>query len=135
MSIHSVKNKAKNSGQALVELALVLSFLFFLTFCITEFGRYLYQKNNATNAARSGARMAAVTSPWNPTSAAIFSAATSNFHGADVTINRTAVSGTEYQVTVTVTKPFRTAVPGVFSPSGFLSPPTSITASATMRYE
>jgi len=55
---------ARQKGQALVELALILPLLLLLVFGIIEFGRALYIKNTLSNAAREGARRAAVTTPW-----------------------------------------------------------------------
>jgi Flp pilus assembly protein TadG len=125
---NSPSKKMNNYGQALVEFALVLPILLILVFGITEFGRYLYLKNTATNGARQGARVAATTINW-AQQAPIFSAATSLIHGATVTILPIAQPTTGATVTVTITKPFASIVPN------FITTPTSITASATMRYE
>ena len=48
-------------GQSLVEFALVLPMLLVVMLMITEFGRALYQYNVLSQAARAGARVAAVT--------------------------------------------------------------------------
>ncbi|QXE92305.1 pilus assembly protein [Geomonas subterranea] len=48
-------------GQALVETAIVLPLLILLIMGLFEFGRFLYLKNTINNAARAGARAAAVT--------------------------------------------------------------------------
>lgn len=48
-------------GQAMVEMAFVLFILVLLAFGITEFGRAMYTRNMLNNAARSAARVAAVT--------------------------------------------------------------------------
>lgn len=50
-----------NSGQALVEMALVLFLLLLLVLGIFEFGRAMYIKNTLTHAARAGARAGVVT--------------------------------------------------------------------------
>jgi hypothetical protein len=47
-------------GQSLVEFALVLPMLLVVMLMITEFGRALYQYNVLSQAARAGARVAAV---------------------------------------------------------------------------
>lgn len=125
---NSLTKKPNNCGQSLVEFALVLPILVLLVFGITEFGRYLYLKNTATNGARAGARVAAVTTNW-AQKAPIFSAATSLIHGATVTITPTTQPTTGASVTVIITKPFESIVPNI------IKTPTSITASATMRYE
>ncbi len=62
-------NKIKNNrGQAIVETALSIIILFLVVFGITEFGRAMYIKNMLNNAARAGARAAAVTSNLTTTS-------------------------------------------------------------------
>lgn len=48
-------------GQALVEFAIILPFLFLLLFGIFEFGRAMFIKNSLNNAARSAVRVAVVT--------------------------------------------------------------------------
>lgn len=50
-----------STGQALVEMAIILPLLMLLVMGIFEFGRAMYIKNSLTQAARSGARVAAVT--------------------------------------------------------------------------
>ena len=50
------------TGQALVEMAIILPLLLLLVMGIFEFGRAMYIKNTLTQAARSGARAAVVTS-------------------------------------------------------------------------
>ena len=48
-------------GQALIETALIIPLLLLLVMGIFEFGRMMYMKNTLNNAARAGARAAAVT--------------------------------------------------------------------------
>lgn len=55
-----IKNKRKESGQTLVELALVLPFLVLLIFGAIEFGRILNTQLVINSAAREGARTAIV---------------------------------------------------------------------------
>lgn len=55
------------SGQALVETAIVLPLLVLLIMGLFEYGRYMYLRNTLNNAARSGARTAAVTPIYNST--------------------------------------------------------------------
>ena len=50
------------TGQVLIELAIILPLLLVLILGIFDLGRYMYTKNTLNNAARSGARVAAVTS-------------------------------------------------------------------------
>jgi Flp pilus assembly protein TadG len=61
MKILSRANRLNDKGQAMVEMALVISFLVLLVFGMTEFGRAMYTKNTLNNAARAGARVAIVT--------------------------------------------------------------------------
>ena len=49
------------TGQALVEMAIILPLLLLLVMGIFEFGRAMYIKNTLTHAARAGARAAVVT--------------------------------------------------------------------------
>lgn len=58
-------------GQVLVETACVLPLLLVLIFGMVDFGRAMYTKNTLNNAARSGARVAAVTPGLTPTSPAV----------------------------------------------------------------
>jgi Flp pilus assembly protein TadG len=53
-------------GQVLIELALVLPLLMAFAFGIVDWGRALHAKNTLVNAARSGARVAAVTPNTSP---------------------------------------------------------------------
>ena len=50
-----------STGQALVEMAIILPLLMLLIMGIISFGRAMYIKNTLTNASRAGARTAAVT--------------------------------------------------------------------------
>ena len=57
-------------GQSLVEMAMVLPLLTFLTFGLVDFGRAYYFQVSVTNAAREGARTAILniyTGPQQPT--------------------------------------------------------------------
>ena len=57
------------AGQSLVEMAMVLPVLAFLTFGLLDFGRAYYFQVSVTNAAREGARVAILniyTGPYNP---------------------------------------------------------------------
>ncbi|MDD2335374.1 MAG: TadE/TadG family type IV pilus assembly protein [Geobacteraceae bacterium] len=50
-----------STGQALVEMAIIIPLLMLLVMGIFEFGRAMYIKNTLTQAARAGARTAVVT--------------------------------------------------------------------------
>ena len=52
---------SNNIGSALVELAIILPLLVLIAFGICEFGWAMYVNNSLGNAAREGARLAAVT--------------------------------------------------------------------------
>jgi hypothetical protein len=59
----------RRAGQSLVEMAMVLPILAFLTFGLVDFGRGYYYQVSVTNAAREGARVAILniyTGPQNP---------------------------------------------------------------------
>lgn len=53
----------RQDGQTLIETAFVLFLLLLILLGITEFARAWYTKNSLKNAARQGARVAAVTTP------------------------------------------------------------------------
>ena len=147
-------------GQAMVEMAFVLSVLVLLAFGITEFGRAMYTKNTITNAARAGARQAVVTPGLTNTSnaaltltgnnctysnpsgenlvlQAVCSSLYSGINKSNVRVtisgpNPTATSGDT--ITVTVTCNFASVVPRLFGP-GAIPFPSTLTGAAAMRYE
>ena len=121
-------------GQALVELALLLPVLMLLVVGSIEFGRAFFLKNMAINAAREGARRAAVLTPWdvNAIQTTVNNAITSS-SVKNIVIDPTlapTVKGQE--VTVTVKVRFDTIVPNFLFPFKNIS---SVGGSATMRYE
>lgn len=118
-----------NSGQVIVELAIILPFLLLLVFGIAEFGRYLYLKNSATNASREGARKAAVTSPWDSSSVEAYTNALPSM--SDFTVTVTPPLGTPPAVSVRVSKKFDSIVPAIIPQLKNYS----ISAQTTMRYE
>ena len=63
----SKQSLAREDGQALVELALVVPLLLFIIFAIIDFGLAINQYNNTTNLANLGARATAVLSSSNTT--------------------------------------------------------------------
>ncbi|MDQ6884839.1 MAG: pilus assembly protein [Candidatus Dormibacteraeota bacterium] len=66
-------NPRRRLGQSLVEMAMVLPVLTFLTFGLVDFGRAYYFQVSVTNAAREGARSAILnvyTGPRTPTCSA-----------------------------------------------------------------
>ena len=63
-------HRRSRAGQSLVEMAMVLPLLAFLTFGLLDFGRAYYFQVSITNAAREGARVGILniyTGPQNPT--------------------------------------------------------------------
>jgi hypothetical protein len=72
-----MKRRDRESGQSLVEFALVVPLLFLLLFGSIEFGRVFHAHLVITSAAREGARKAIVTSNENEIRTAIKNAAAS----------------------------------------------------------
>jgi Flp pilus assembly protein TadG len=135
MVLQSVKIKSRNSGQALVETALILLILFFLMFAIIEFGRYLYLQNSVTNAAREGARAGAVAPAGSyaaDIAAAVTGALSSSTPGLYITPAPVSAPNAGESVKVNVRMSFRNVVP-LLLPQ-FLNL-TSIRATAVMRRE
>lgn len=155
MSIASFPKNENKRGQAIVETAVVLLVIVLFTFGITEFGRVMYIKNMLNNAARAGARQAALTT-WDGTpksypNIAYGSCSTTDqiekticsgllylqspievsasVTSLDPSGNQRALSGDTVTVTVTLTK----FTPVVSIMSSFISP--TITGTASMRHE
>ena len=104
-------------GQALVELALSVMLLFLLVFGIVEFGRALFIYNTLNNAAREGARRAAVTpaTTWNIDELKSFVIAKVPINQSDVVVNiepATPPTGPG-NIKVTATIQFRTIAGGI----------------------
>jgi Flp pilus assembly protein TadG len=55
--------RARQSGVALIELALIIPMLLIMTFITTEFGRALYQYNTLTKSVRDAARYLSMQPP------------------------------------------------------------------------
>jgi Flp pilus assembly protein TadG len=64
------RGRARSRGQSLVEFALVLPVFIFLLFALIDGGRLVYQNSVVSQAAREGARLAAVEASWIGSSAA-----------------------------------------------------------------
>jgi Flp pilus assembly protein TadG len=111
MTLHRLR---RTDGQAFVEFAFVLPFLVFLVLGIVQFGRGFRDYITITDAARVGAREAAV----NRTTAC--SSATTKINGMGVippgsTVSCTTTgSNTGDQVTVTISSSFSVGLPGYF---------------------
>jgi Flp pilus assembly protein TadG len=100
--VFCARSLRRESGQALVEFALVLPVLMLLVMGIIDFGFAFNQWNTAQNAAREGARIAAVsTSEATIKNRAKVTGGTINLLPTDVTIscNRPSVNNTFYDCT------------------------------------
>ncbi|MHA7269860.1 TadE family protein [Arthrobacter sp. HLT1-20] len=104
-----MKNKDSERGAAAVEAAFILPVLLLLLMGIMEFGFLFNQQISATNAAREGARNAAIhyADPGYPASvatAATAAAPTLNFAGSPaISYSSGSACGAGVKVTVTVT--------------------------------
>jgi Flp pilus assembly protein TadG len=104
----------REDGQSFVEFAFIMPFLVFLVLAIVQFGRGFHDYITITDAARVGAREAAV----HRTTAC--SSATSKINAMGVTPPGSTVgcattgSNVGDQVTVTVTSSFSVGLPGFF---------------------
>ena len=126
----SILSKLKNEkGQSAVEFALIAILLFLVVFGITEFGRAWYRADLLKNAANIGARTCAV-SKVQATAEAAAQAAIPNYNAATTTITvpNCATQAAGSPVTVTISEPFNTAVPGLLPMLG------SIAISRTATY-
>ena len=80
----------KRAGQSMVETALVLPVLMFLTFGLLDFGRAYYYQVSVTNAAREGARVSILniyTGPQTPSCTSANSWATCPVQTDDAIVN------------------------------------------------
>ncbi len=71
---HARRFRQSEAGQSLVEFTLVLPLLLVMLFAIVDFGRAFYTDSILTNAAREGARMAAVQGDSNQINSAVTNA-------------------------------------------------------------
>jgi len=150
-------------GQVLVETAIILPLLLLLIFGLIDFARAMYTKNSLNNAARSGARTAAVTKPLNNDESGVLNSGTSAtadtikinlFNAPDsviYTLNRLKVDGTTagageafpggtVKVTVTWTDfpmitPFYKIAAIITNSASQDSSVLTLTGQAAMRYE
>lgn len=122
-----------NRGQAMVEFALALPVLFLLIIGSMEFGLVINQYMVIAEAAREGARSAALGgSNATVTTVARTAASTIDISQLTVTISPADVRVRGNGVTVTVAKPVQAITPLMsrFFPSGFM-----VQGAATMRVE
>jgi hypothetical protein len=134
-AIHPKKQRRPDSGEALLEIALVLPILLVLSLGMLDFGRAFHAKNIVDAAAREACRVAVVTEVDVPLAQA---------RGLDVLskaglTGAVAVDGPDpsRMVTVTVTTRFTFVTPGLFALFGSFADPTGINmiGVSTMRKE
>ena len=80
-------SSGKREGQTLIETALILFLLLLILLGITEFARAWYTKSSLKNAARQGARVAAVTPITNLPTAPFFCTPTMTCPNSDAIVN------------------------------------------------
>ena len=135
---HNPRRRRPDSGEALVEMALVLPILLVLSLGMLDFGRAFHAKSILDQAAREGARVAVITGPPlvpGPavTRVANVLAAAGMTGGPAATVS--AVDA-DHMVTVTVTYNFQFVTPGVFSLIGAdYGNQIKMTGKSSMRYE
>jgi len=137
-STPAIKRFRPDSGEALVEMALVLPILLLLSLGMLDFGRAFHMKNIVDAAAREGCRVAVVTTPVD---VALAQGRVANIltAGGVTDAPPAQVDGPDpaKMVTVTVTARFTFVTPGLFALFGSLADPTGInmTGRASMRQE
>jgi len=122
----NLKNK---KGAALVETAFAIMLLLTIVFGIFEYGRAMFMTNALNNAAREGARRAAVSPAPIDINAYVRSCIPFDTPGLEITTSiTTPTPGSGDPVTVTLTLPFRAL-------TGIIPVPDNLSGEATMRYE
>ena len=133
----AIKRPRRDSGEALVEMALVLPILLVLSLGMLDFGRAFHMKNIVDAAAREGCRVAVVTAP----DVGIVQGRVATVLAAGGVIGAPPAQvdgpGADKMITVTVTARFTFVTPGLFALFGSLADPTGInmTGKASMRKE
>lgn len=129
-------------GVSLIEFAMILPFLFVLTFVVIDLSRAFYIKSMITAAAREGARVAAVTpDPTNFGKPAVVARVTTVLQPTGVTTPTVTVtvdgSVGDQTTTVAVSTQFSWLYLGLFNYVGAssITNPQTLTASSVMRYE
>jgi Flp pilus assembly protein TadG len=139
--ISSQARIAADDGQSVVEFAFVMPFLIFLLLAIFQFGLAFHDYVSITDAARVGARKAAVsrTAAGGPCQAArdAIQATVSSEQWSAVSTRISCTAGTPdvgSSYTVSIDDPFSIGLPAIFGFSAF-SYAGTMTASATERIE
>lgn len=133
------------TGQALVEFTLILPIFLLLLFALVDFGRAFYSWLIVTNAAREGARVAAVQEPYSAVQARIYESFCESYPSscsldpAKLTITPTNIQGSRGSaVTIELSFDFDYATPigeimGWFGGAAISEP--TIKAHSSMRLE
>jgi Flp pilus assembly protein TadG len=130
------KRRTNESGQAVVEFAVILPVLLMILFAILQFGIVFNNYIQVTAAAREGARKAAVSRSLG--TAAAETAATTSAKAAAPGLTQSSITVTYpnsptfaqgSDVTVQVTYPYSISILGIIVKSG------NLTSSTTMRVE
>jgi len=133
----SARNRLKDeTGQSLVEFALVVPMLLLLVFGVAEFGRAWMTQNILTGAVREAARLAAVPAPgggWNGSAATTRGNQILVTAGIATTVTVLDAASAFGDVTATVNYNFPVVIVG-FIP-GLASPTLTLTSTTTMRRE
>ena len=125
-----------DSGEALVEFALVLPILLVLSLGMMDFGRAFHTKALLDQAAREGCRVAIVIKPLD--NSIIVSRVDAVLAAGGIKRTSLIVNGpsVDQMITVTVGATFKFVTPGVFTLIGAKFDNTlSMTGESTMRYE
>lgn len=134
------------TGQSLVEFAMVLPLFLILMFGLVDFGRAFYSWMLITEAAREGARTGAVQKDWTAMQAAVYNSMCNPYPGncsldtTKMTLNKSGVNGARGgQVSVSISYAFAYATPlgniiALIPGGGSLATPT-ISAYSSMRLE
>jgi Flp pilus assembly protein TadG len=129
---HKIWSKLKpEDGQAFVEFVIVLPLLVLLVFGIIQFGIAFRDYLAITDAARVGARAAAVkrtNDPCGAATTAIHNHAPTQWAQISSRITCTAGANVGEQVKITIKHPYKIGLPGI-------NVPGHLTASATERME
>jgi len=134
---HTPRRRRPDSGEALVEMALVLPILLVLSLGMLDFGRAFHAKSVLDQAAREGARVAVVTVPLasGPAQTRVADVLTAAGMTGGPAATVSAVDA-DHMVTVTVTYNFQFVTPGVFSLIGAnYGNQIVMTGKSSMRYE
>jgi Flp pilus assembly protein TadG len=132
-----ITRRRPDSGEALVEMALVLPILLVLSLGMLDFGRAFHAKSILDQAAREGARVAVVTVPLDPgpAQARVATVLTAAGMTGGPAASVSAVDA-DHMVTVTVSYNFQFVTPGVFSLIGAnYGNQIVMTGKSSMRYE